>query len=98
MTLRIDKITRGGFTIFVLSGNVEAEYPAELTRLFELEVNPRSIVLDLTATRPVDREAVKFLMHREMDGIRLENCPGYVREWTEKERGIQEEHSAQYRS
>jgi hypothetical protein len=88
MTLRIDRVTRGQFTIFVLSGNIEVEHITELARLFELEANPESIVLDLAATRLVNREAIRFLMRREADGIRFENCPAYVREWIENEKGI----------
>ena len=86
MTLRIDRVTRGEFTVFVLSGNIEAEHITELARLFELEANLRSIVLDLAATRLVDREAIRFLMYREADGIRFENCPAYVREWIDQEK------------
>jgi hypothetical protein len=88
MTLRIDRITRGELAVFVLSGNVEAEHIAELNRLFELEANRRSIVLDMEATRLVEREVIMFLIHVERDGIRVENCPAYVREWIEKEKGI----------
>ena len=33
----------------------------------------------------VDREAVSFLAPCEASGIRLENCPAYVREWIRHE-------------
>jgi len=35
----------------------------------------------------VDRDAVKFLALCEADSITLENCPAYIREWIERERG-----------
>ena len=46
----------------------------------------QSIVLDLRDVRLADRDAVKFLRSCERDGMKLENCPAYVREWIEKER------------
>ena len=33
----------------------------------------------------VDREAVSFIARCEASGIRLENCPAYVREWIRHE-------------
>jgi hypothetical protein len=33
-----------------------------------------------------DRDAVRFLRGREADGMKLENCPAYVREWMEREK------------
>ena len=87
MTLRIDKAARGEFTIFVLSGRIEADHIAELTRLLELETNLRRIVLDLKETKLVDRDAIRFLVRCEADGVKLENCPGYVRKWMKKEKG-----------
>jgi len=29
---------------------------------------------------------VRFLAHCEADGVKLDNCPAYIREWIEKER------------
>ena len=34
-----------------------------------------------------DRDALKFLRDCEADGMKLENCPEYVREWMEREKG-----------
>src|ERR1700719_1930408 len=45
----------------------------------------RSIVLDLRDVRLADRDAVKFLRDCEADGMKLENCPAYVREWMDRE-------------
>jgi L-lactate dehydrogenase len=47
MTFRIETAVRGGFTVFILSGRIETPAIAELSRLFELQANYRSIVLDL---------------------------------------------------
>jgi predicted metal-binding protein len=44
----------------------------------------RTIVLDLRDVRLADRDAVKFLRDCQADGMKLENCPAYVREWMER--------------
>jgi hypothetical protein len=36
--------------------------------------------------RLADRDAVRFLRDCEADGMKLENCPAYVREWMEREK------------
>ena len=35
--------------------------------------------------RLADRDAVKFLRDCEADGMKLENCAAYVREWMDRE-------------
>jgi predicted metal-binding protein len=68
----------------MLSGRMEAEEVAELKALFATDC--RTIVLDLRDLRLADRDAVKFLRRCERDGMKLENCPAYVREWMEREK------------
>ena len=74
---------RQGFTIFTLSGRMNAEQVAELRELFDSD--DRSTILDLQELRLADRDAVKFLRSCERDGMKLENCPAYVREWMDRE-------------
>ena len=83
MTLRIERSTRQGFTVFSLSGRIEAQQVEELKQLFDTDY--RSIILDLQELRLADRAAVKFLRSCERDGMKLENCPAYVREWMNRE-------------
>jgi anti-anti-sigma regulatory factor len=85
MTFRIERSTRQGFTVFTLSGRIHAEQVAELKGYFD--TNYRKIILDLRELRLVDRDAVKFLSGCEADGMKLENCPAYVREWMDREEG-----------
>jgi predicted metal-binding protein len=61
-----------------------AEEVTELKALFDADC--RTIVLDLRDVRLADRDAVKFLRDCEADGMKLENCPAYVREWMEREK------------
>jgi hypothetical protein len=84
MTLRIERSVRQGIMVFTLSGRMKAEEAAELKALFDADY--RTIVLDLRAVRLADRDAVKFLRDCEADGMQLENCPAYVREWMEREK------------
>jgi len=69
--------------VFTLSGRMMAEEVAELKALFDADY---SIVLDLRDVRLADRDAVKFLRDCEADGMKLENCPAYVREWMDREK------------
>lgn len=81
------KRTTNGRIVFTLSGRIEIEDVAELQRLLALELADHNLALDLTDVTLVDREAVKFLVHCDADSIELENCPPYIREWIQRERG-----------
>jgi len=70
--------------VFTLSGRMAAEQVAELKELFDR--NYRNIVLDLRDLRLADRDVVTFLRGCEADGMKLENCPAYVREWMDREK------------
>jgi hypothetical protein len=84
MTLRIERSARERFRVFALSGRMEAEQVAELKELFDRDY--RSIILDLRDLRLANRDAVQFLRGCEADGMKLENCPAYVREWMDREK------------
>ena len=83
--LRIERSHNGG-VVFSLSGRIEREDVAELQRLLSLEEAAQVITFDLQDVILVDRDAVKFLAHCELDSIKLKNCPAYVREWITAER------------
>jgi len=70
---------------FTLSGRIKAEEVAELRKLLEVEGQGHRIVLDLKEVKLVDRDAVRFLARHEANGIQLENCPAYIREWIIRE-------------
>ena len=72
--------------MFVLSGRVETHAIAELRRLFGLQTDCRDIVLDLKDVSLVSRDAMGFLSRCEADGMKLENCTPYIREWMEREK------------
>jgi hypothetical protein len=75
-----------GKVVFTLRGRIESEDVAELQRLLDLEGEGDRLTLDLKDVTLLDRDAVKFLVRREADGIQLDNCPAYIREWIEREK------------
>jgi hypothetical protein len=91
MTLRIQKSDDREvvvFAVFALTGRIEQEYIVELQRLIDAEKDLHHIVLDLKEVKLVDHDSVQFLLRCERDGIKLENCPPYIREWIVRERGV----------
>jgi len=78
--------------VLSLSGRIEIEDVAELQRLLGLEAEKGSLALDLRDVTLVDRDALKFLAGWEAESIKLENCPAYIREWIETEKGRQRRH------
>jgi hypothetical protein len=86
MTFRIETAARGRFTEFILSGRIEKQAITVLRRLFELHTNYRDIVLDLKDVGVIDRDVMRFLGRCEADGVKLENCTRYIREWMEREK------------
>ena len=69
--------------MFTLSGRMEAEHVVELKELFDRDL--QNIIVDLRELRLADRDAVRFLRVCEVDGMKLENCPAYIREWMDRE-------------
>jgi len=84
--LRIKRSSDRG-VVLSLSGRIEIEDVAELQRLLSLEAVGQGIALDLKDITLVDRDALKFLARCEAESIKLENCPAYIREWIDTERG-----------
>ncbi len=76
-----------GRVLFTLSGRIEEEDVKELRQLLALETKGQQLVLDLRNVTLVNEVAVKFLAGCEADGIQLENCPAYIREWIERVKG-----------
>jgi hypothetical protein len=86
MTFRIETASRGKFTVFTVSGRIEKQAIAELSRLFELQTSYSDVVVDLKEVSLVDRDVMGFLARCEADGVTLENCTPYIREWMEREK------------
>jgi anti-anti-sigma regulatory factor len=83
--LKIQKCANGE-VVFKLSGRMDAENAEELKRLLTPDKDGKRILLDLKDLTLVDQEAVSFLHRCEADGIKLTNCPAYIREWITRQR------------
>ena len=86
MAFRIETAARGRFTVFILSGRIEKPAIVELRRLFKCQTDYRDVVLDLKDVSVIDREVMRFFVRSETDGVKLENCASYIREWMEREK------------
>jgi len=75
-----------GKLVLTLCGRIESELIVELRRIFESKSRDHEVVVDLKEVKLLDRDAVTFLASCEGDGIRLENCPPYIREWIRREK------------
>jgi len=49
-------------------------------------MDDRDIVLDLKDVTMVVRDVMHFFLRCEADGVKLENCASYIREWMEREK------------
>jgi anti-anti-sigma regulatory factor len=82
------KITRAknAAVVFRVSGRMNSENLSELRTLVSAEAREQRIVFDLSELMLVDQDAVRFLERCETNGVKLRNCPAYVREWITRER------------
>jgi hypothetical protein len=74
---------------FTLIGRMNEQNVTELNSVIESEDAGHHIVLDLKDLTLADREAVRYLERCETQGIKLENCPAYVRKWIVGERNAE---------
>ena len=66
---------------------MSAENIRELETLFRAEASGRRILLDLKDLTLVDQDIVSFLNRSAANGIKLENCPAYIRQWMKQQKG-----------
>jgi len=79
--LKIRRSEEVEFVLFALSGRIDEKDLPRLQELVEQDAKAGAVTLDLEEVRLVDREAVRFLAACESQGIKLQNCPSYVRKW-----------------
>jgi anti-anti-sigma regulatory factor len=80
MTYRIQSSMTTEAIVFALSGEMDDEHTQRLRELLDVEKDSR-IVLDLKDVTLVGWAAVKYLARVEAAGVRIVNCPEYVRRW-----------------
>jgi hypothetical protein len=77
--LKIQRFASEESVTFLLSGRIETEYVTHLKSLLTAESKP--IVFDLKEVSLVSREVVRYLRRCKTDGVTIQNCPAYIREW-----------------
>ena len=85
MTFRIQRAATGEEVVLTISGDIADGHESDLRALLDAE-RARTVVLDLAGLTVVDRDGVLVLAGSEARGAMLTNCPGYVREWIDRER------------
>ncbi len=76
--------------MFALSGDLDIEHASRLQEFLAKEKDGR-VTLDLKDVTLVGRTAVQFLADAETAGVRIVNCPEYVRSWIAAERVSQQQ-------
>jgi len=85
VTCKIDRQAIGeGRVALRVSGRLAGNNVDMLRTLLEQENNV--LTLDLKDLRLVDGDAVRLLAIHESNGVRIDNCPLYIREWIRRER------------
>jgi hypothetical protein len=82
VTLKIEKLAGDHGTTLKLIGRIRAEHLAELRG--QIAASAPS-VLELREVTLVDAEVVRFLSACESEGIHLQHCSAYIREWIVRE-------------
>jgi hypothetical protein len=86
MNYKIDRVVAAeNRVVFRVSGRIQWHALDTLRELLGQEKAERAI--DLQEVSLVDRETVMFLALSETSGIEIRNCPAYIREWIDRERG-----------
>jgi anti-anti-sigma regulatory factor len=77
----IRRSSPGRRVVYFVMGRIDGEALSELQRLLSGESAGTRVILDLEDVRQVGAEAVEFFARCKDAGIKLRNCPAYVREW-----------------
>jgi hypothetical protein len=86
MSCRIDRfVTEDDRVILIISGRITAE-DLDILRDVLAQESRAIAAIDLKNVLLIDRDAVKFMVVAEANGVELRNCPPYVREWVARER------------
>jgi anti-anti-sigma regulatory factor len=84
---KVQRAVESGLVVLVVSGRIEGAHLTELRKVFTAETKNQNFILDMSEVRLVDQDSVEFLSRCEEDGARLRNCPPYIREWIDRDRG-----------
>jgi anti-anti-sigma regulatory factor len=85
---KLQRVIESEVVKLIVIGRIDASQLPDLQDLVLLE-SPRGAVLDLLEVTLVDSDVVRFLVQCETRGLRIVNCPAYIREWMGREGGKQ---------
>jgi len=83
--LRIER-SANGQVVFTLSGRMQTEDIEQFQQLLVVETPGQQLMLNLRDVTLVNQDAVTFLARCEANGIKIENCPLYIRNWINQEK------------
>ena len=83
MTLRIVAVVREDGTTIRLIGDMRAEHVEHVRAEVEASLGPTA--LDLDEVTLTDIDAVRFLAAAERQGVVLQHCAPFIREWMARE-------------
>jgi hypothetical protein len=84
---KVQRAEDSGRVVLRVSGRIVGDNLTELNEVFSAETAKQNFVLDMSEVRLVDQESVEYLARCEANGAELRNCPRYIREWIERDRG-----------
>ena len=87
MTYRIHRSATPDTVVFLLSGDMDIDHATRLQEFLANEASGR-VTLDLKDVTFVGRDALHFLAGAEAAGVRIINCPEYVRSWIAAEKRL----------
>jgi hypothetical protein len=83
VTCRIDRFPTDKGLVLHISGRINGE---DLDILRTALEDGSVIAVELAELELINRDAMKLLAIREVNGIELRKCPAYIREWIKRER------------
>jgi ABC-type transporter Mla MlaB component len=84
-TATVSSSQADSFTL-ALSGNVNQEALSEIALLIDRgRRDYEKVILDLSEVTLLDPAAAQFLAEQSRGGVRLANCPVYIRRWILKD-------------
>ncbi len=83
--LRIERSVNGQ-VVFTLSGRMQTEDIEQFRQLLVVETPGQPLMFNLRDLTLVNQDAVTFLADCEANGIKLESCPLYIRNWIDQEK------------
>lgn len=83
--LRIER-SANGHVVFTLSGRMQTEDIEQFKQLLVAETPGKPLIFNLRHVTLVNQDAVAFLADCQAKGIKLEDCPLYVRNWIDQQK------------